>query len=88
MVAALIYTANTVAWVLTILIAIAGTAVKRKWWAFHFMSAMASTSIWGTVLLQLGAPVWPYIAYALILLIFYFEVYMFIGLVQLRRRKL
>jgi hypothetical protein len=86
--ASLIYTANTVAWVLTILIAIAGTAVKRNWWGILYMSAVASTSIWGTVLLQLGAPVWPYIAYALILLIFYFEVYIFIGLVQLRRRKL
>jgi len=87
-VASLIYTANTVAWVLTILLAIAGTAVKRNWWSFLFMSAMASTSIWGTVLLQLGAPVWPYIAYALILLIFYLEVYMFIGLVGMRKRKL
>jgi len=84
----LIYTANTVAWVLTILIAIAGSAVKRNWWGLHYMSAMASSSIWGTVLLRLGAPVWPYIAYALILLIFYFEVYIFIGLVQMRKRKL
>jgi len=87
-VASLIYAANTVAWVLTILIAIVATAIERKWWGLHYMSAMASSSIWGTVLLHLGAPVWPYIAYALILLIFYFEVYIFIGLVQMRKQKL
>ena len=85
--AALIYTANTVAWALTILLALVATVTKRDSWAFNFMAAMASSSIWGTVLIHLGAPVWPYIAYALILLIFYFEVYMFIGLVQLRRRE-
>jgi type VI protein secretion system component VasK len=85
--AALIYTANTVAWVLSILLAIAATVVKREAWGLLFMSAMASTSIWGTVLIRLGAPVWPYIAYALILLVFYFEVLVTMGLVEWRRKE-
>ncbi|MFP3287890.1 MAG: hypothetical protein RXP86_11570 [Acidilobus sp.] len=85
--AALIIMANTIAWILTILLAIAATVMKRSLWGFFTMAAMASTSIWGTVLLGLGAPVWPYIAYALILLVFYFEVYLTMGIVEWRKQE-
>jgi len=75
--AALIFTANTVVWALTVLLALAATVTKRVSWGFNFMVAMASTSIWGTVLLGLGAPVWPYIAYALLVFIFVAEAFFF-----------
>jgi apolipoprotein N-acyltransferase len=75
--AALIIMANTIAWILTILLAIAATVMKRSLWGFFTMAAMASTSIWGTVLLGLGAPVWPYIAYALLVFIFVAEAFFF-----------
>jgi uncharacterized membrane protein len=86
-VAALIYTANTVAWVLTVLLALVATVVKRDSWAFNFMAAMASSSIWGTVLLGLGAPVWPYIAYALLVFIFVVEAFFFAVFVVMRKRE-
>jgi hypothetical protein len=61
--------------------------MKRRFWGYHAMVAMISTGIWGTVLIHLGAPVWPYIAYALILLVFYFEVILLAGAVEWRREE-
>jgi apolipoprotein N-acyltransferase len=86
-VAALIYTANTVAWALTILLALVATVTKRDSWAFNFMAAMASSSIWGTVLIHLGAPVWPYIAYALLVFIFVVEAFFFVVFLVMRKRE-
>ncbi|MCG2897051.1 MAG: hypothetical protein L7G95_06880 [Acidilobus sp.] len=85
--ATLIYTANTVAWALTVLLALVATVVKRDSWAFNFMSAMASSSIWGTVLLHLGAPVWPYIAYALLVFIFVVEAFFFMVFLVMRKKE-
>ena len=85
--AALIYTANTVAWALTVLLALVATVVKHNSWAFNFLTAMASTSIWGSVLLGLGAPVWPYIAYAILVFIFIVEAFFFIVFLAMRKEE-
>jgi len=86
-VAALIYTANAVVMILTILLAIVGSALKPVMKGLFIMSVITSLSIWGTVLLHLGAPVWPYIAYALLLLVFYFEAYLIMGIVEWRKSE-
>ena len=83
----LIFTSNTVVWALTLLLALVATAVKRKFWPLNFRVALASTSIWGSVALGIGAPVWPYIAYAILLLLFYFEAFILAGLVNWRREE-
>jgi len=86
-VATLIFTANTVVWVLTLLLALAATVVKSKFWPLNFRVALISTSFWVSVALGIGAPVWPYIAYAILLLLFYFEAFILAGLVNWRREE-
>ncbi|MFP3287144.1 MAG: hypothetical protein RXP86_07820 [Acidilobus sp.] len=85
--AAPIITANTIVWALTILLALAATVAKRRLWGINGMAAITSTSIWGTLLIGLGAPVWPYIAYALLLFIFYFEAFLLAGTLMQRKRE-
>jgi hypothetical protein len=63
------------------------TVVKSKSWPLNFRVALASTSIWGSAALGIGAPVWPYIAYAILVLLFYVEAFILAGLVYRRREE-
>ena len=75
---------STLVWVLTVAVAVVASVKVRQSSVFNALIAIASTLIWATVApgVDIHVRYWPTIAFALLVVIFIFEVFAF-GLIML-----
>ena len=68
-----VYTGSTIVWLLTIILAVVFTIIDFDTVFINLLVAIITTIIWATVILNVGRPYWPPVAFALLVIAFILE---------------
>ena len=71
-----IYISSTILWLLIIAIAIVFTRTDSDTTFVNSLFTIVATIIWITVALRVGRPYWPIAAFALLVVVFFFELFL------------
>ena len=75
-----VYISSTILWLLIVVLAIIFTLIDFDTVFFNLLFIIATTIIWVTATLGVGRPYWPPVAFALLVVIFIFELFIDIAI--------
>jgi len=68
-----VYIGSIIVWLLSLVFAVVASAKERDTAFVNLLAIIINTTMWATVMLNVGYPCWPPVAFALMVMVFSIE---------------